>query len=118
MPDAITSASPIARELYARLLAAIAPIGSYREEVKKTSIHLARSSAFLGVHPRKEHLLVTVKSDNAIKNRRIVKSEQVSANRWHCEVKIAAPAEIDKEFLSWVRLAYELCGDAGKAAAK
>jgi hypothetical protein len=118
VPDALTSASPIARELYARLIAAIAPIGTWREEVKKTSIHLARSSAFLGVHPRKEHLLVTVKSDKAIKNRRIVKAEQVSANRWHLELKIAAPSEIDKEFLTWVRHAYELGGERAAAAAK
>jgi len=55
-----------------------------------------------------------VKSGKPLKNRRIAKSEQVSANRWHLELKVAAPAEIDREFLSWVRHAYELCGDRTK----
>jgi hypothetical protein len=96
--------------------ACLAPFGAYREEIKKTSIHLARNSAFLGVHPRKEHLLVIIKSDKPTKSRRIVKTEQVSANRWHLEVKIAAPSEIDKEFLGWARHAYDLCGE--KAPAK
>jgi len=111
MPDAFTSASPIASDLYARLKSALARFGSYREEIKKTSVHLARRSAFLGVHPRKEHLLVTIKSDKAIRSRLIVKSEQVSANRWHLEVKIGAPSEIDREFLGWARRAYDLCGE-------
>ena len=111
MPDALASASPIAFDLYAKLKAALAPFGPYREEVKKTSIHLARNSAFLGVHPRKEHLLVTIKSDKAIKGRRIVKTEQVSANRWHVEIRLGAPSEIDKEFLGWAQRAYDLCGE-------
>ena len=111
MPDALVSASPVACALYAKLKAALAPLGPYREEVKKTSIHLARYSAFLGVHPRKEHLLVTIKSDKATKSRRIIKTEQVSANRWHLEVKIGEPSEIDKEFLGWARHAYDLCGE-------
>lgn len=113
MSDALTSASPVASGLYAKLKAALAPLGACREEVKKTSIHLPRHSAFVGVHPRKEHLLVTIKSDKAIKSRRIVKTEQVSANRWHLEVKIGAPSEIDKEFLGWARRAYDLCGEKG-----
>jgi len=111
MPNALASASPLASDLYSKLKAALVPLGGFREEVKKTSIHLARNSAFLGVHPRKEHLLVTIKSDRATKSRRIVKAEQVSANRWHLEVKIAAPSEIDNEFLGWARHAYELCGE-------
>jgi hypothetical protein len=111
LPNAFTFASPVASDLYSRLKAALVPLGPFREEVKKTSIHLSRNSAFLGVHPRKEHLLVTIKSDKATKSRRVVKAEQVSANRWHLEVKIAAASEIDKEFLDWARHAYELCGE-------
>jgi hypothetical protein len=39
--------------LYTDLLTAIKPIGPFREEIKKASIHLVRGSAFAGVHPRK-----------------------------------------------------------------
>ena len=48
MPNALTSASPLASDLYSKLKAALVPLGAFREEVKKTSIHLARNSAFLG----------------------------------------------------------------------
>jgi len=64
--------------LYAALLDALRDVGPFQEEVKKTSIHLVRDSAFLGVHPRKTHLLVTVKSDRAIESPRVFKAEQVS----------------------------------------
>ena len=50
-----------------------------------------------------------MKSAQAIRNPRIVKAEQVSKSRRHCEVKLTSPAEIDSEFLNWVRPAYELC---------
>ena len=50
--DALSSASPVARALYEELLHALAPFGAFEVEVKKTSIHLVRSSAFAGVHPR------------------------------------------------------------------
>jgi hypothetical protein len=118
MSNVLTSASPIACDLYGKLLAAIAPIGSYREEFKKTCIHVVRSSAFLGIHLRKEHLLVTIKSGKPLRSRRIVKSEKASAMRWYLDVKIATPSEIDKEFLRWVRQSFELSGDRAKASAK
>jgi hypothetical protein len=78
--------------------------------VKKTSIHLVRSSAFAGVHPRKQHLLLTIKAAAPIPSGRIVKTEQVSANRWHLDVKLAVPGDIDTELLAWLREAYLLVG--------
>ena len=116
MADVLATASPLASDLYAKLLSAIAPIGGFHEEFKKTCIHVVRSSAFLGVHLRKEHLLVTIKSEKPVRSRRVVKAEKASAKRWYLDVRIAAPSEIDKEFLGWVRHSYELSGDRAKAA--
>src|ERR1019366_827107 len=83
--DALSAASPVARALYEELLHAPAPLGAFETEVKKTSIHLVRSSAFAGVHPRKQHLLITIKAAAPIPSGRIVKTEQVSKNRWHLD---------------------------------
>ena len=91
------------------MLRALKPLGAFKEEVKKTSIHLARKSAFAGVHPRKEQLLLTIKAAQPICSKRIVKSEQVSKSRWHEEVKVAVVGDIDAELLGWLRDAYELC---------
>jgi hypothetical protein len=64
--DAVSPAGPVSRELYQTLLQALAPIGAFEIEVKKTSIHLVRRSAFAGIHPRKQHLMVTIKAGQPI----------------------------------------------------
>ncbi len=107
--NAIGTASPEASALYRRLLAALQPLGTFHEEVKKTSVHLTRGSAFAGVHFRRSHLLLTIKSEVSIDSPRIVKAEQVSKNRWHCEVKVSTGAEIDREVIAWMKTAYDLC---------
>ena len=109
-PDALSRAGPVALALYRDLLAAIAEVGPFAEEIKKTSIHLVRNSAFLGIHPRKQSLILTLKSDAPLASRRIRKSDQVSRNRFHHEVTLHAASEIDPELLGWIREAYELCG--------
>jgi Domain of unknown function (DUF5655) len=107
--DAFTSAGPLSHQLYKQLLTAIRPIGKFREEIKKTSVHLVRSSAFAGVHLRKQYLLLTIKAAVPIKSPRLVKSEQVSKNRWHLEVKLSSKNDVDRELLAWLREAYDLC---------
>lgn len=107
--DAFTLGGPTSRQLYKQFLTAIRPIGKFREEIKKTSVHLIRGSAFAGVHPRKQYLLLTIKAAAPIKSARIVKTEQVSKNRWHLEIKITSENDIDRELLVWLREAYDLC---------
>lgn len=106
----LSSASPEAMRLYAALIAVVRTFGIYREEPKKTSIHLANKSAFIGVHFRRTYLILTLKSASRIDSSRVVKAEQVSKNRWHCEVKLAEHSEIDDALRGWIRAAYQLCG--------
>lgn len=108
--DHFTRKNPTVREVYDRLLAALREFGPVNEEPKKTSIHLTRSSALAGVQVRKAHLVLTIKADRAIPSPRIHKSEQVSSNRFHHEVKLASPKEIDRELRSWLKAAYDLSG--------
>jgi len=107
--NALSAASPDAVRLYRSLLAALRPLGTFREEVKKASVHLVRGSAFVGVHFRRSHLLLTIKAAVPIRSPRIVKAEPVSRNRWHCEVKVFAESQIDDELTAWMRTAYDLC---------
>lgn len=108
--NVLASASPEAISLYRALLAALRPLlGEFQVEVKKTSVHLARQSAFAGVHFRRKHLIVTIKAASPIASPRIVKVEQVSKNRWHCEVKLASGVEVDGELKAWIKDAYTLC---------
>jgi uncharacterized protein DUF5655 len=103
-----TGKEPVARQIYDRLLAAVREFGPVEEDPKKTSIHLNRTSALAGVAVRKAHLVLTIKSNSAIASPRIHKSEQVSARRFHHELKLSSPKEIDKELRGWLKAAYEL----------
>lgn len=100
--------SPIVRETYDALLEAARALGPVRVSAKKTSIHLERRTAFAGVATRKDALVLTLKANTRVKSARIHKAEQASANRWHLEVRLAAPAEVDRELRKWLAEAYEL----------
>lgn len=54
--------APAVRAIYDHILAAARRFGPFQEESKKTSIHLARRTAFAGVATRKNALILTLKS--------------------------------------------------------
>jgi hypothetical protein len=96
------------RQIYDRLLKAAGKFGSVIEDPKKTSIHLVNKTAFAGVAMRKNAIILTIKSDHNIPGPRIHRSEQTSAKRFHHEVKLTAPAEVDDELVKWLKDAYAL----------
>jgi len=106
--DQFTGKDPIVRSIYNRLLAALQEMGPVREEPKKTSIHLANKSGFAGVHTRRSYLILNIRTDHAIDSPRIVKSEQVSKSRFHQEVRLECPEQVDVELVDWLRAAYAL----------
>ena len=83
-------------------------MGPVIEEPKKTSIHLVNATALAGVATRKDYLILTLKSDRKLTSPRVHKSEQVSAKRFHHEVKLASPTEVDRELIGWLKEAYAL----------
>jgi hypothetical protein len=99
---------PAVQKIYDRLLKAAERFGPVKEEAKKTSIHLVRRTAFAGVATRKTTVVLTVKSDRKLSSPRIHKSEQTSAQRFHHEVKLTTPAEVDAELVQWLKAAYAL----------
>ena len=102
--------TPAQRAIYKQLLAAAAAIGPFREDPKKTSIHLTRKSAFAGVATRKNALQLTIKSATDLRSPRIVKREQASANRWHLEIRLDDPKQVDRQLIAWLAGAMELAG--------
>jgi hypothetical protein len=95
-------------ETYDAIVREAKRFGPIREEAKKTSIHLARRTAFAGVAVQRAALILTVKSDRDVKSARVKKRERVSANRWHIEVKLATPDEVDDHVRGWLERAYSL----------
>lgn len=99
---------PVVRETYDVLLHVARGFGDIAEEPKKTSIHLVARTAFAGVATRQAKLVLTIKSPVAVKSRRVAKCEQLSANRWHFELHVRTPADIDSDVEAWLRRAYEI----------
>jgi hypothetical protein len=101
---------PAVRAIYDRILEIAQEFGAVRQEPKKTSIHLARRSAFAGITTRKDSLILTIKSSTNIRSSRIVKREQVSAGRWHLDVRLENPDQADTELRSWLQQSFDLSG--------
>jgi len=100
--------SPVVREIYDAIVSASRKFGPVTEDPKKTSIHLNNRTAFAGVATRRDFLILTVKSKQDISGPRIFKREQASANRWHLEIKLLRPEDVDAELTGWLREAYDL----------
>ena len=100
--------APNVRKIYDQLIKRLKKFGPIKEEPKKTSIHLVNATAFAGVATRKESLVLTIKSDRQLMSPRIHRSEQASARRFHHEVKLTSPADVDDELVGWLESAYQL----------
>ena len=101
---------PVVKSIYECVLKESRKFGKVIEEPKKTSIHLVNKSAFAGVATRKNALILTIKSAAPIKDARIMKSEQTSASRFHQEVKLVSPQQVDSTLIAWLKDAYTLSG--------
>ena len=100
--------SPASREVYARLLGGTKKLGKFEVEEKKTCVHWSRGRAFAGVHPRATGIVLSLVFDTPLKSARVRKSEKLSANRYHAELLIEDPEEVDAQLLGWMEKAYAL----------
>ena len=101
---------PAVKSIYDHIVRESRKFGAVVEEPKKTSIHLVNKSAFAGVMTRKNALVLNIKSDAPIKHERITKREQISASRFHQEVKLTSPEEVDSVLIGWLKEAYAISG--------
>lgn len=106
--DHFENREPALRETYDAILTASRRLGHVTEEPKKTSIHLVRKTAFAGVAVHKSALVLTLKSATDIRSPRITKHEHASASRWHLEMRLTGPGEVDKELVAWLTRAYAM----------
>ena len=102
---------PPVRDLAAQLLERMAAIEGTRIEPKNGSIHVCRKSAFAGLHPRKNAVLLNLRTAAPIESDRIRKVERVSANRFHNELLLESAADLDDELLGWIADAAALARD-------
>ena len=78
-------------------------------EEKKTCVHItAGKAAFLGIHPRKSGLSLSIVLNRPLTGSRIRKCEQLSAKRFHSELNLDGGQVIDDELAAWIEEAYRL----------
>lgn len=100
--------SPSSQSTYAKVIAVMAKIGPFEVEEKRTSLHLTHGRAFAGVHPRATGIVLNLVLDAPLKSARVHRTEQVSANRHHVEIKLETPSEVDAQMVAWLKRAYSL----------
>ena len=103
-----TKSAPSVKATYSALLKASRVFGPVREDPKKTSIHLVRDAAFAGVATRKDSLILTLKADHELDHPRVLRTQHTSAHRWHVDIRLTAPADVDDEVRGWLADAYRL----------
>lgn len=106
--DHFVNKDPSVRALYDRLLGILRGYGPVKETPKKTSIHIDRKSAIVGVETRRDCLLLTIKADHKIDHPRIEKYEQISARRFYHKVRVKAVKDYDAELKAWLKDAFNL----------
>lgn len=95
--------------IYGELMEALHSLSPIEIEEKKTCLHVvAGGRAFLGVHPRKAGLRVTLVMRDEIRDPRILKAERASKNRVYNDLNLL-PGDCDEMVKGWLREAYELC---------
>ena len=112
---AAKGADEVYRAVFSRLRDRIGSANAV-EDPKQTCVHVvagAGGTAYAGLHPRKGAVLLNVRLDSSLKSPRVRKVEQVSRNRWHCELLLASVAEIDDEVIGWLEEAARLASEAG-----
>lgn len=98
--------NPISSSIYGALLDKISALEGCELQENASSFHVVHGRAFLGIHPRRGGILVNIVLTRELESARIHRAERVSANRWHNEVILKDPLEIDAELLTWIREGY------------
>jgi hypothetical protein len=96
------------RAIYDALILGLEAVGPVTVEPKKTCLHIVNRTALAGVYPKREVLQLEFKTDHPIDDSLIVKSEQMSRNRWHHVVRLKCAADLDGKVSGWIREAYLL----------
>jgi hypothetical protein len=77
---------------------------------KQTCVHVTAGKvgiAYAGLHPRKNAMLLNLRLHEPLKSKRIRKVEQISKNRYNCEVILSSESEVDAEIVGWLQDAYQ-----------
>lgn len=85
------------------------------EDPKQTCVHITAGeggTAYAGLHPRKEAVLLNIRLEKPLKAERVRKVEQLSKNRYNCEMILSSVSDIDEQVLGWIADAWQLASES------
>ena len=99
---------PGVKNVYEYIREKVRTFGAVKIEEKKTSLHFVNHAAFLGIHPKEHFLEIEIVSARPIQDQRILKTIQVSKNRYHNLMRLEDENQLDRKLADLLREAYEL----------
>jgi len=75
----------------------------------KNVILFRSKSTFLAIKPKKAFLDIEFVMDEKVEGFPIYKTVQASKYKWAHFMRLETKEEVDEQFLSWIRKAYEVC---------
>lgn len=103
-----------AEKLYEAVVSrARAKIGAqgFSLDPKQTCVHVTAGKggvAYAGLHPRKNAMLLNIRLHEPLTSKRLRKVDQISKNRFDCEVILSSEADVDAEIIGWLQNAYRV----------
>ena len=99
------------RVLYDILIKKVKEFGPVDTRVGPYNVSVRNLSTFLNIIPERDHLTISFVRHEPLDEFPIYKTYQHSAKKWSNLLKIESPDEIDKQFINWLKDAYELSGE-------
>ncbi len=97
------------RGLYARFVEMISACGTFEISVAKTAITFkGRRRGFAGAKPKDRSLDGYVDLRRRVLDPRILRSSPYTKSLFVHQFRITSPEQLDNEFASWIREAYEV----------
>ena len=102
----LSKSSKDVNDTYNKIKKILNNFGSITYEVKQTSIHCVKNVAFVGLHPKKAVLDLNIVLNRSLNGLFNSKTEQVSKNRFHNEIRIINPGQINAALIKVLKESY------------
>jgi hypothetical protein len=94
-------------DAYNKIKKTLNEFGRITYEVKKTSVHCVKNVAFVGLHPKKAVLDINIVLNRSLNGAFNSKTEQVSQNRFHNEIRILNQSQINSDLIKVLKESFQ-----------
>ena len=96
----------VQREIYELVASHLESLGPVLVDPVQACVMFKRERSFAEVRSKRKALTLTFLLSRTVDSKRVVRSQQCSANRYACYVDLAEPEDVDDEVRAWLTEAY------------